>query len=373
MKDFFAQQKQIISHYLNDFFNSKNGDLDRVHSMGGESGIRIRDFAEKGKMLRGGLVALAYFLASGGHPETGTPGDSTANGSPKEYPIPPRAVSAVGGVMELFQSAFLIHDDIMDRDEKRRGSQSVYSQYVSIAENHKFRDAYHTGEALGICVGDISFFLAYEILAEVAEATQNPRLTALCSRELSYVGVAQMLDVYWGQEETSVSEKEVFDLYRYKTGRYTFSLPLMCGGLLGKAEEKQIEDLEKIGELLGIVFQLKDDELGLFGDENQLGKPIGSDISEGKKTLFYVALMERAGPEERKKLEQLFGKYDISEDQVNYVREIVERHGIREWVMDICRRYADEAREVINGMENVSEKYRGILAELLEYSLKRTS
>ncbi len=377
MKEFFAQQKKVISNYLDEFLEAKKTDLNRVHPMGGESADRLRDFASKGKMLRGGLVALAYFLTNREAAETGGKAESggaeTAENVGSVAAVPPRMVSAAGGVMELFQSAFLVHDDIMDRDEKRRGSQSVYSQYVSIAESQQFRDAYHTGEALGICVGDIAFFLAFEILADIASSTGNTALHGLCSRELSYVGVAQMLDVYWSQDTAAVSEKEVFDLYRYKTGRYTFSLPLLCGGHLAGASQEQLEDLERIGELLGIVFQLKDDELGLFGDEVQLGKPIGSDITEGKKTLFYVALMERTEAEERARLEKLFGRSEVTEEEVAFVRSVVERHGIRDWVLDICRRYAEEARELIDGMEEVSALHRQILIDLLDYSLERTS
>src|SRR6056297_199031 len=267
MKEFFAQQKQIINHYLSEYLAGKSADLNRVHSMGGESGVKIQDFSGKGKMLRGGLVALAYFLTAA--ESTAATNDAIAGTGTQEKPkhpektsptseflIPPRAVSAVGGVMELFQSAFLIHDDIMDRDEKRRGGQSVYAQYVSLAQEKQFSDAYHTGEAMGICVGDIAFFLAFEILSEVSRATGNMQISELCSRELSYVGVAQMLDVYWGQTKAPITEKEVFDLYRYKTGRYTFSLPLLCGGHLAGAKQEQLDDLERIGELLGIVFQL---------------------------------------------------------------------------------------------------------------------
>ncbi|MCF7949854.1 MAG: polyprenyl synthetase family protein [Spirochaetia bacterium] len=389
MKEFFAQQKQIINHYLSEFLTAKSAELNRVHSMGGESGFKIQDFAGKGKMLRGGLVALAYFLTAAESAATesaAAESDATAGTETQEKPehpektaptfeflVPPRAVSAVGGVMELFQSAFLIHDDIMDRDEMRRGSKSVYAQYVSLAEKEEFTNAYHTGESMGICVGDIAFFLAFEILAEVSRSTGNAQISELCSRELSYVGVAQMLDVYWGQTKAPITEEEVFDLYRYKTGRYTFSLPLLCGGHLAGARQAQLDDLERIGELLGIVFQLKDDELGLFGEEAQLGKPIGSDISEGKKTLFYVALMDRAEPQEKVRLESVFGKKNLSFEEVEYVRGIVRKHGIREWVLDVCRRYAEEARELIDGMEQVSEPYRQILIDLLDYSLNRVN
>jgi len=354
MKDFFAEQKSAICRYLEKYLMEKGNDLGRVHSMGTDSAERILNFTEKGKMLRGGLVALAYLLTR----EKRTKGAL------------PESVTAAGAVMELFQSGFLIHDDIMDRDVKRRGIRSIFAQYGQFAQDNGIQDSYHTGESLGICVGDIAFFLAFDILSGI-EGRGVQSMIGLCAREISYVGVAQMMDVYWGQTSAGVNEGDILELYRYKTGRYTFSLPMMCGALLSGADTARIKVLEEIGELLGVVFQLKDDELGLFGDENQLGKPIGSDITEGKKTPFFLRLMERVTEEERKKLLSYLGNDRMTGKDMDYIRNQVESLGIRREISDMCVNYADQARQRIGRIPDGDPAYRDILLEIIEYSLNR--
>lgn len=362
MNEFFLEQKHAMYDYLSRYILRKRNELGRVHQMGAESADRLLEFTEKGKMLRGGLVVLAYQLT---------------REDPENRPVPDE-VLALGAVMELFQSGFLIHDDIMDRDEKRRGTWSVYTQYSRLAAEMGIKDSYHAGESLGICVGDIAFFMAFEILAGISTdwtgsgSKPGERLFGLCAQELSYVGVAQMMDVYWGESEGTVTEQEVLELYRYKTGRYTFSLPLMSGALMSGAAQEQREALEKIGELLGVVFQLKDDELGLFGDEEQLGKPVGSDIKEGKKTPFLLRLMQRGAPREQERVSSLIGNESISSDDAQYIRGLVERYGIRQEIADLCQEYADRARTIIDKTDGFNPAYKKILNELIEYSLTRS-
>jgi geranylgeranyl diphosphate synthase type I len=355
MQEFFREQRRRIGEYLETYRDDKNGDLGRVHPMGGESLDKIHRFALRGKMIRGGLVGLAYLLTTGGEQED-----------------QPQDVAAAGAAMELFQSAFLIHDDIMDRDERRRGADTVFYEYAREAEQAGIRDAYHTGESLGICSGDIAFFLAFDILGRL-DLQVSPPLVSLCSKELSYVGVAQMLDVYWGQHAGEVELEDILSLYTYKTGRYTFSLPLLAGAVLAGASESNADTLERIGELLGIVFQLKDDELGLYGEEEALGKAVGSDIREGKKTPFYILLMNRVDDSERSGLNALFGKQDLSPEELDFVREAVERHGVRREINELCTSYAEKARELIDSLEGVAETYRGLFYQLLDYSLLRSS
>jgi len=354
MQEFFQAQRRRIGDYLEKYQSDKQDDLGKVHAMGEEALDSIRRFALRGKMIRGGLVALTYLLITGKNPEE-----------------QPEDTIAVGAAMELFQSAFLIHDDIMDRDEQRRGAETVFYEYVRQAEREGLRDAYHTGESLGICSGDIAFFLAFEILGTLESHASGP-LTALCSKELSYVGVAQMLDVYWGQYSGTVERERILSLYTYKTGRYTFSLPLLSGVHLAGGTTAQAQTVERIGELLGVVFQLKDDELGLFAEADKLGKEVGSDIKEGKKTPFYTMLMERAGEKERTLLQSIFGAGDITDEDLCFVRDLIERYEIRREVGEICSSYAEEARELISSLEGVSGTYRDMFYQLLDYSLQRS-
>jgi len=275
--------------------------------------------------------------------------------------------------MELLQSGLLVHDDIMDRDRTRRGQTTVFYQYVQRAEREGLRDAYHLGEALGICAGDVAYFLAFELLSRLpVSAEASRRALSLCGRELTYVGVAQMQDVVWGASPAVVGEEEVLKLYIYKTGRYTFSLPLALGGVLAETDERTLARLERLGECLGVLFQIRDDELGLFGDPRELGKPVGSDIREGKKTLFYGYLHRHAPPEELRSLEAIFGNPQAGETELNRVRLLLERLGARQAVRELAEAHRREALAIIGELPDPTGCGRGVLGELLEYTLART-
>lgn len=421
MKEFFRSRKEEILRYLRPLVKWKVEEFSRVHPLGGDVVERILDFAGRGKMLRGGLVGLGYALyapaSTSGSPQGLGARDAAAQVTAPEPAARGAATTArgaattampgnvvgVGAAMELFQSAFLIHDDIMDRDTRRRGGTTVFSQYVEAAQREGLPDAEHMGESLGICAGDIAFFLAYEILGRVAEsaegvgesaapeksagqapdsspagpaaerAVQCAPLFTLASRELSYVGVAQMLDVRWGNGADEIKEEDVLELYRYKTGRYTFSLPLSSGALLAGADEEKRKRLERIGELLGVVFQLRDDELGLFGDEEDLGKPIGSDIREGKRTPFFLALMDRVEEDERRRLLGIFGDEEASDEEIEHVRSLVEELGVRDEIIAKCEELSREARVEIEALEQTNPDAYRILEDLLDYGLNRKS
>jgi geranylgeranyl diphosphate synthase type I len=389
VKAFFAARKEEMLAYLRRIIEEKAQDLSKIHPLGRDAVERILDFAGRGKMLRGGLVGLGYALYAGEDRSAAVPTDAGASGGGAgEHDPMPEDVVAVGTAMELFQSAFLIHDDIMDRDTRRRGVATVFSQYAEAAKEEGLPDADHMGESLGICAGDIAFFVAYEILGRVgaaatpgaagaASAAADKRgvdcapLFSFVSQELSYVGVAQMLDVRWGNGADRVDETDVLELYRYKTGRYTFSLPLSAGALLAGAGQDGRERLERIGELLGVVFQLRDDELGLFGDEDALGKPIGSDVREGKRTPFFLSLMERVEERERTKLLDIFGNEDSTEEDIEHVRSLVEELGVRDEIIRTCEGLSREAREEIEALEETAPDAYRILEDLLDYGLNR--
>lgn len=351
MKDYFADKKEKITSFLGDFATRHGDDYGKVNVLGKDVLHRLVDFSKQGKMLRGGLVSLACELF---------------NGQAAFDCI------ALGASLELFQSALLIHDDIMDRDVVRRGNPSVYHQYALQSGEWGLHDPGHTGEALGICAGDIAFFTAFEIISStsLSDAVKN-RLVGLCSRELSYVGVAQMVDVLWGSDGKVPAPEDVLNLYIYKTGRYTFSLPLIIGGIAAGQEQGTVLILENIGTALGVLFQLKDDELGIFGDEKKLGKPIGSDIKEGKKTLFYIYLLRKVNEAEQNRLLRIFGNQHASGEEIEYVRDLMENLGLREQVSNDAARFIEEAKREIGKLNGANKNARRVLEELVEYSTTR--
>jgi geranylgeranyl diphosphate synthase type I len=359
--------------------------------LGTGAASRLALFASKGKMIRGCMVRLGWEMASRKAPDEATG----------------KMLDRAGAAMELFQSGLLVHDDIMDRDRTRRGSPTIHVEYEHELARGGYDDPQHYGEALGICMGDLAYFAAFEVLAGLETGDVESRNVCLtAARELALVGVAQMQDVANGAVKpasknpfrnaaTEPTEEEILKLYRYKTGRYTFSLPLALGsalagsadGLSGNSARTagsnprkeprtatQRETLEEAGEKLGIVFQLKDDELGLFANEAELGKPVGSDIREDKKTLFRLKLLERSGPQERKNLALIFGNQDANSDDVLYVQKTIEKTGVRAELQAMMKQQAEEALGMLALLlESAPPQSAAAFRELVAYSLERRS
>jgi geranylgeranyl diphosphate synthase type I len=357
MLAYFDTIRQRISAALRAFLQAKRPELARVNPFGPDAGDRLLDFALQGKMIRGCLVPLGYALASAE--------------APSEAHV---ATIQTGAAMELFQSGLLVHDDIMDRDLLRRGRPTLFHQYAEAAAQEGQTDPGHSGEALGICAGDVAYFLAFELLAGLeAEPELVRAVIGLCARELTSVGVAQMQDVAWGAAHELVSDKDILRMYAYKTGRYTFSLPLMAGGILAGAPPELLARFSSLGESVGIVFQIRDDELGLFGDERETGKPVGSDIREGKKTLFFTGLMTLAQGEQRRRLAGIFGNQQCTESDIAYVRELANSLGVRPRVRAIARDLEAKARALIDGIVTGAEADRTTLHDLLGFTMERSN
>jgi geranylgeranyl diphosphate synthase type I len=162
----------------------------------------------------------------------------------------------------------------------------------------------------------------------------------------------------------------VLAVYTYKTARYTFSLPLACGALLAGARPASVDRLDRLGELLGTVFQVLDDDLGMFGSETETGKPVGADIREGKKTLLAREIVHRAGAAERRRLAPLFGKRGLTRRDVETVREAAERLGARQAVLDTAARMAKRAQRIAAGLR-VDSEHRRVLREICAASIRR--
>jgi geranylgeranyl diphosphate synthase type I len=357
MPAYFDSIRARIVPALRRFLDGKKEELARVNPLGPDAVQRLLDFSLRGKMIRGCLVHLGWSICR----PAGTPAaDHEA------------AVTAAGAAMELFQSGLLVHDDIMDRDPLRRGKPSVFQQYADVAAGEGHSDAQHTGQALGICAGDVAYFMAFELLAGVkAAAGVLDSLMGLCARELSAVGIAQMQDVAWSGGKLDVDVADILRMYTYKTGRYSFSLPLMAGAVIAEAPPKQRATLETFGESVGLLFQIRDDELGLFGDESELGKPVGSDVREGKKTIIFASLMAAAEPSERRRLDGIFGNPRASAADIEYARAVASSPGVRARIEAVTAGLTEKARAAIGAISSGSEEDCAAMKGLLDFTSTR--
>ena len=348
--DFFKHKKESITAFIDSFIREKEEEFSSVNSWGKDALARLAPFVKSGKMVRSGLVCLGYEICKG----------KTSS-----------VIFPAAAAVEFIQTALLIHDDIIDRDHYRRGLPSLYYQYAQRGEEEEVLDPTHFGQGMAICLGDIGFFLAFELFSElkVAKAIKDA-LIRLWSQELCYVGLAQMQDLYFGEIRKDIAARDILQLYLYKTARYSFSLPLKTGGIMGEGTPELMAGLERCGQAFGLLFQLKDDELGLYGSEKELGKPVGSDLKECKKTLYYHYLRQKAEPKDMERFENICGNDSISLNMVQEVRDMMKKYGVEKNVSQRMIRLRNELKKEIAVLD-APEKYRNVLSELLAFSLKR--
>ena len=350
---FFEAAGRRLRADLSAFLGAKRAEAARLRPWGPDVLRRLEKFTRKGKAIRGGLVALGCEMAGG-------------------RAAAPAAIRA-GAALELIQSGLLIHDDIMDRDPRRRGGPSVHEQYARLAPFPAGPEAAHFGTSLAICAGEIAIFLAFEAIAGLpGPAGRTAAVDRLFASEFGLVGLGQMLDIEAGASRRPVSRRRILEIYRVKTARYSFYLPLAAGWLLGGGRRAALPAFERLGQDLGLVFQIKDDELGLFGRPSATGKPVGSDIREGKKTLLALELLRRARGPEKARLASLFGKKDLTPAEAASVREAAVRLGARERLQQIAADLAAEAERVIRTLE-VPRRHRDVLLAVSAESLRRDS
>lgn len=222
-----------------------------------------------------------------------------------------------------------------------------------------------------MCAGDVGFFLAFDIISSFSFRSKKLVFNYFVG-EITRVILAQMQDAYFGKITTMVSKEEILKVYYYKTACYTFSLPFVVGSLLAQDTKDTIDQLKKLGKYLGLIFQIKDDELGMWGNKKELGKPVGSDIKEGKKTLLYFFLYENASSTEKKKLNKIFGNSNLQKTDLTYVQSLLQNYAVQQKINAQLDVYYKRSLKIINQLK-MNRASKKVLQEILDYSMHRTS
>ena len=323
-----------------------------VNEWGGDLRGRIVEFASRGKMIRGALVA------AGCEAFGGTVDDSAYEAA---------------AVVELVQSFLLIHDDIMDEDRVRRGAPAVVQQYRQTGLEHSYMRVDRYAESMAICAGDVTLLIAIQALSGLPVAAETARrLVSLVAGEIALVGVAQMGDVANSHSGREISDEDIITLYRYKTGRYTFSLPLMIGAALAGAEAGAVEQIAAWGEIQGVVFQIRDDLLDITEDSDTTGKPAGSDVVGNKQTLWRRVLFERLDATQRERVVGLFGKRDLADSELSELREALVTTGTRDEVERRVSEFRCEAARILERVTGITSDGRKMLGALDRYNSERS-
>ena len=270
-------------------------------------------FVEGGKRLRP-QFCFAGWLVAGGDPDE--PG-----------------IVAPAASLEWLQGSALVHDDLMDGSDTRRGRPAVHREFEGRHRRaERVGDPAQFGESVAVLLGDLMLSWCDELFRESPLPTVPRALTYLdlCKTE---VVAGQFLDVV-GQTRATLSVDEAMRVVRFKSAKYTVERPLHIGAALAGADDDLVASLSQVALPLGEAFQLRDDVLGVFGDPEVTGKPAGDDLREGKRTVLVARTHELADEAGRALLAEALG----TPDGVEALTDLIGTSGALEAVeADISR------------------------------------
>lgn len=236
----------------------------------------------------------------------------------------------VGVALELFQAAALIHDDLIDRSDTRRGQPSVHKRFE--AQHRELQldgDAAHYGGASAILAGDLCLSLSEEVFASVQSVGASTR--KIFNQMRTQVMAGQYLDILeesaGSSYDPSEAVKRARTIVRYKSAKYSTENPFLLGGALAGATPQLLDAYQAFALPLGEAFQLRDDVLGVFGDPSVTGKPAGDDLREGKRTELIAHAMLLAGEEAKQLISARLGAPDLSDAEVGKISSVLQECG----------------------------------------------
>ena len=300
-----------------------------------------------GKRLRPALVHHAYLACGGPSPEEARTLELAA---------------------EYLHTYLLIHDDVMDHAEVRRGRPSVHAVFRERHRRSGWRgEAQDHGRSMAILVGDLAASYAFELAGEAAGAG-HPQVGTCFAAMAQEVIYGQYLEVLVSFADDP-REEDLRRVLQLKSGRYSIERPLELGALLARGSGAQLAVLSTYGQALGEAFQLRDDLLGVFGEAEAIGKPVGADLAEGKFTFLVFHALAAASPVDRAWLRAARGNPAIGSAEAARLRSLLAETGAAERVRDmvgervaLARRslaavpFAPEGREFLEGLIAYSEE-----------------
>jgi len=258
----------------------------------------------------------------------------------------PAVAVEVGAAVELLHTAFVIHDDVIDGDDLRRGRPNVSGTFRAhaLVNGAGGGDADVFGRTAGILAGDLALAAAIRAVATCGAPTAvTHRLLDLFDAALHTTAAGELADVRLSLGIATASLTESLAMEEQKTGAYSFALPLQAGAVLAGADDGTVTRLEDAGRRLGIAFQLTDDLLGVFGDPAITGKSVTSDLRTRKQTPLLTHA--RCTPE-WESVSAFVGR-DLTDDELAEVRCLLTASGSRRFVEELAEAHLSTARVVV--------------------------
>lgn len=265
-------------------------------------------------------------------------------------------ITAASTALEFFHAAALVHDDLIDNSDTRRGHPAAHRQFESLHRSRGWSgDADAFGRSSAILLGDLLLGWSDEVLDDGLRALGDAAAEAAARREFNRmrteVTAGQYLDVLeehsWRSWPDEMLIERAQRVIVYKSAKYSVEAPLLIGASLGGASLEQMAALRDFGLPLGIAYQLRDDLLGVYGDPAETGKPSGDDLREGKRTVLVAQARRRMPAPATRLLDELLGDPELSEEQIRSLQATLLQSGAVDDVERAIQRNAGTAREAI--------------------------
>ncbi|MHC2998113.1 geranylgeranyl pyrophosphate synthase [Microbacterium sp. HJ5] len=297
---------------------------------------------EGGKRLRGRFCVAGWRAVEEASRPTGTA---------------PAEVVTAAAALEVFHAAALVHDDVIDNSDTRRGRPAAHRALEAAHRDARWAgDAEAFGRSAAVLLGDLLVAWSDDLLEEALAVSQPAPASAARAEYATMrreVTIGQFLDI--AEESAFLTEPDERHAERalrvasLKSARYSIQQPLAIGAALAGADAAQSAALTAFGHPLGMAFQLRDDVLGVFGDERETGKPSGDDLREGKRTVLIAYAREALAPTARRIVDELVGDPSLDEGQVSALQQTIVDSGALDRVENLISEYAREAERSLSG------------------------
>ena len=357
----------LVQHRLDVYCDLKRSELTEIS----DDLVPIIDYTQD--LLAGGkrFRALFAFWAWAGYQVVEVDASKLSAETP---------VVSVAAALEMFHAAALVHDDLLDQSDTRRGKPAIHKRFESLHQSSRFAgSAERFGVAGSVLVGDMMLSWSSELFGEALLHSPGEVIEAACRTEFSKmrfeVMAGQYLDVLEENAAPLRSKSEAVaranKVMLYKTAKYSLEAPLLIGAALGGAHESELKSLSNFGIPLGLAFQLRDDILGVFGDPQVTGKPAGDDLREGKRTVLIGLTLEALPLSVANIFEELLVSGDLDSEQIDFMRNAIVDSGALAKSEALIEQYSDRAIEALAELE-ISEQGRKELANLTEAVINRS-
>ncbi|MCO4238365.1 polyprenyl synthetase family protein [Pseudarthrobacter raffinosi] len=287
-------------------------------------------------------------------------------------------IVTAGSALELFQAAALIHDDIIDRSDTRRGGPSVHRRFSQLHHAQGWAlDSERFGQAAAILTGDLCLSFSEEAFTDIgAQAAAGSRARLIFNLMRAEVMAGQYLDIL---EEVAGPVRDragavtrAQSIIRFKSAKYSTEHPLALGGALADAPDELLRGYSAFALPLGEAFQLRDDVLGVFGDPVTTGKPAGDDLREGKRTVLIALALGQASTAESAFIDAKLGSPDLGDADVAEIRRIIEESGALQATEVLINEFGAAAYDALEQLP-LEELPKTALRKLAEATVSRAS